>query len=90
LKFVGGRARGWHKYWRPTFYLSTADGNQRNPRTDRLAWEKEMTVVHQCSSPKILRKPGKKAVKNSIEDAAEEGKKPEPRGLRLSSWCVPG
>src|ERR1700704_1152567 len=32
-------ARGeWRKNWRPTFYLSMAGSNQRNPRTDRLAW----------------------------------------------------
>ena len=35
---AGCRARGWRKNWRPTFYLSTAGSNQRNPRTDRLAW----------------------------------------------------
>src|ERR1700674_852101 len=34
---AGRRARGWRKNWRPTFHLSTAGSNQRNPRTDRLA-----------------------------------------------------
>src|ERR1700687_972956 len=34
---AGCRARGWRKNWRPTFHLSTAGSNQRNPRTDRLA-----------------------------------------------------
>jgi hypothetical protein len=28
------------KNWRPTFHLSMAARNQRNPHTDRLAWER--------------------------------------------------
>jgi len=35
---AGCRARGWRKNWRPTSHLSMASSNQRNPRTDRLAW----------------------------------------------------
>ena len=35
---AGCRARGWRKNWRPTSHLSMAGSNQRNPRTDRLAW----------------------------------------------------
>ena len=38
-EFSGWMPRGdGAKNWRPTFYLSTAGSNQRNPRTDRLAW----------------------------------------------------
>src|ERR1700682_1102862 len=33
---------GMAQNWRPTFHLSTAGCNQRNSRTDRLAWERLM------------------------------------------------
>ena len=74
---IGMPRAGMAQNWRPTFHLSTAGCNQRNYRTDRLAWEHPMDCPPINGSAAAFEKPGEKRQKERYLSIGYVGRYPQ-------------